>query len=146
MAHTAIVDRLCRALDEHDLEALVACFDEDFHNETPAHPERGFRGSAQVRANWARIFAAVPDLSVEVVRSAVDGDTVWTEWEHRGTRQDGTAHLMRGVVIFGVGDGRATWARFYLEPVEEGGGGVEDAIRRQLEHAPTAVTSSRVAS
>lgn len=143
MADTAVVDRLCRALDAHDLEALVDCFDEDFHNETPAHPERGFRGSSQVRANWARIFAAVPDLTVEVVRSAVDGDTVWTEWEHRGTRPDGTPHLMRGVVIFGVGTGdgtgdgvaRATWARFYLEPVEQGGGGVEDAIRRQLQAA-----------
>ena len=32
------------------------------------------------------------------------GQTVWTEWEHRGTRPDHTAHLMRGVIIFGVRD------------------------------------------
>ena len=39
---------------------------------------------------------------------------------------------MRGVVIFGVGDGLAEWARFYLEPVDEGTGTVDDARRQQL--------------
>jgi hypothetical protein len=57
---------------------------------------------------------------------------VWTEWEHRGTRPDGSPHLMRGVVIFGVEDGLIDWARFYLEPVEAGGGGVSEAIRKQV--------------
>ena len=75
----------------------------DYRNETPAHPQRGFTGRDQVRRNWEQIFAAIPDLTAEVLRCAVDGDTVWTEWEHRGTRPDGSRHLMRGVVIFGVG-------------------------------------------
>jgi ketosteroid isomerase-like protein len=135
MAQTEMVDRLRRAVDEHDLDALVACFDDDFVNETPAHPDRSFRGREQVRANWTRIFAAVPDLTAAVMRSSVDGDTVWTEWEHRGTRRDGSAHLMRGVVIFGVRDDKATWSRFYMEPVQEGGGGVHEAIRDQVERA-----------
>ena len=142
MVHT-MVDRLRRAVDEHDLDALAACFDDDFRNETPAHPARGFRGGAQVRENWARIFAAIPDITATVLRSTVDGDTVWTEWEQRGTRLDGTAHVVRGVVIFGVKDERATWARFYLEPVQEGGGGVEEAIRRQVD--PAAATAAATA-
>jgi ketosteroid isomerase-like protein len=135
MAQAEMVDRLRRAVDEHDLDALVACFDDDFVNETPAHPDRSFRGRDQVRANWTRIFAAVPDLTAGVMRSSVDGDTVWTEWEHRGTRRDGSAHLMRGVVIFRVRDDKATWSRFYMEPVQEGGGGVDEAIRDQVERA-----------
>lgn len=40
-----------------------------------AHPERGFTGRDQVRRNWEQIFAAVPDVTAEVVRIAVDGDT-----------------------------------------------------------------------
>jgi ketosteroid isomerase-like protein len=128
----AMVERLSRATNAHDLDAVVACFAPDYHNETPAHPERGFTGREQVRRNWSQIFAAIPDVSTEVLRYSVDGDTVWSEWEHRGTRPDGTAHLMRGVVIFGVVDGLASWARFYLEPVQEGGGGVDDAVRRQI--------------
>jgi ketosteroid isomerase-like protein len=125
----ALVERLCRAVNEHDIEALTTCFASDYRNETPAHPARGFTGRSQVRRNWEQIFAAVPDLTAEV-RLIADQQTVWSEWEMRGTRQDGSPHLMRGVVIFGVDRGEATWARFYLEPVQEGGGDVDDAIRR----------------
>lgn len=127
----AMVERLCQATNARDLDALVACFAEDYVNETPVHPERGFVGREQVRKNWQEIFAVVPDVHAEVLRVAVDGDTVWSEWEHRGTRPDGSDHLMRGVVIFGVAQGLASWARFYLDPVQEGGGDA-DAFRRGL--------------
>jgi ketosteroid isomerase-like protein len=128
----AMVERLRQAVNDHDLAALVACFAPGYRNETPAHPQRGFTGREQVRRNWEQIFAAVPDLTADVLRYAVHGDTAWTEWEHRGTRQDGSAHLMRGVVIFGVADGLASWARFYLEPVREDGEDVDAAVRRQV--------------
>jgi hypothetical protein len=128
----AMVQRLERATNEHDLEALVACFTADYRNETPAHPERGFSGREQVRKNWTQIFAAIPDVTSEVLRYVVDGDVVWTEWEHRGTRCDGSPHIMRGVVIFGVVDGLAAWARFYLEPVQQAAGTVDDAVNRQV--------------
>jgi len=127
----AIVKRLTEAVNAHDLEALARCFSLDYRNETPAHPARGFQGRSQVRRNWEQIFAAVPDITAEV-RSIADEDTVWSEWEMRGTRRDGSPHLMRGVVIFGVERGEATWARFYLEPVEEGGGDVDETIRRTV--------------
>jgi ketosteroid isomerase-like protein len=128
----AVVERLRRATNAHDLEALVDCFSTDYRNETPAHPERGFTGQEQVRRNWEQIFSFVPDITAEVLRCTVDGATAWTEWEHRGTRPDGSAHLMRGVVIFGTAAGRATWARFYLEPVEARAGTVDEAVRRQV--------------
>ncbi len=128
----AMVERLQRATNDHDLDALVACFAPDYRNETPAHPERGFTGQERVRKNWTQIFGAILDLTADVLRYTVDGDTVWTEWEHRGTRPDGTAHIMRGVVIFGVADGVAAWARFYLEPVQEDAGTVDEAVRRQV--------------
>jgi ketosteroid isomerase-like protein len=128
----AMVARLARATNEHDLDALADCFAADYRNETPVHPARGFQGRAQVRRNWEQIFAFVPDITAEVVRSAVDGDTVWSEWEMRGTRRDGSAHRMRGVILFGVLDGRATWARFYLEPVDEDVSGVDEAVRQAV--------------
>jgi ketosteroid isomerase-like protein len=128
----AMARRLCQATNDHDLPGLVACFAPGYRNVTPAHPQRGFTGREQVRRNWEQIFAAIPDLSTEILGSAVDGDTVWTEWEHRGTRPDGSRHLMRGVVIFGVADGLAGWARFYLEPVREDGDNADAAVARQL--------------
>lgn len=123
-----LVERLCRAVNEHDIEALTRCFAPAYRNETPAHPSRGFEGQGQVRRNWEQIFAGVPDISAEV-RWIADDTTAWSEWEMRGTRADGSAHLMRGVVIFGVERSESTWARFYLEPVQEGGGDVDAAIR-----------------
>lgn len=128
----AMVQRLVQATNEHDLEAIVGCFSADYRNETPAHPARGFTGREQVRSNWTQILSAIPDLTCEVTACAVQGDTVWSEWEHRGTRPDGSPHLMRGVIVFGVADGVASWARFYLEPVEPDAGSVEQAVARQV--------------
>ena len=128
----AMPRRLCQATNDHNLPELVACFAPGYRNTTPAHPQRGFTGREQVRRNWEQIFAAIPDLTSEILCSVVDGNTVWTEWEHRGTRPDGSRHLMRGVVIFGVTDGLADWARFYLEPVREGGGDADAAVRTQV--------------
>ena len=127
-----LVDRLLAATNAHDIDALVACFAEDYVNETPVHPARGFRGREQVRRNWEQIFAFVPDIRASVLRATVSGDTAWTEWEMTGTRGDGTAHRMRGVILFGVRDGVAAWARFYLEPVDEAAATVDDAVRDQV--------------
>ncbi len=129
---SGVVQRLVDATNRHDLAALVDCFAQDFVNETPTHPARSFTGVEQVRKNWSLIFAAVPDLEADVVRQVIEADTVWTEWEMRGTRTDGTRHLFRGVIIFGVRQGRFEWVRFYVEPVDEGAAGVDQALRRQL--------------
>jgi hypothetical protein len=40
---------------------------------------------------------------------------------------------MAGVVLFGVRDGLFSWARFYLEPVQAGGIGVNEAVRQQVQ-------------
>jgi len=125
-----VVRRLADATNAHDLDALVACFSEDYRNDTPAHPARGFRGAAQVRHNWSQLFAGIPDVTARVLSSAVAADTAWTEWETSGTRRDGAAHLMRGVIIFQVVADRITAARFYLEPVDPGSGDVNVAISR----------------
>src|SRR3954447_5487003 len=114
-APIAVVQRLRDVTNAHDLEGIVACFSADYRNETPAHPARSFAGGEQVRRNWTQILAAIPDVSTEILACVADGDFVWSEWEHRGTRTDGSAHLMRGVIVFGVrGDVIAT-ARFFLE-------------------------------
>ncbi|MBV1778263.1 nuclear transport factor 2 family protein [Paeniglutamicibacter sp. ABSL32-1] len=124
----ALLGRLVDAVNAHDLDALVACFAPGYRNETPAHPARGFTGSSQVRSNWGRMFAGIPDLGARVLSQAIDGGTAWTEWELRGTRVDGARQLMRGVMIFTAADGLLDCVRLYLEPVDEAGGDVDAAI------------------
>lgn len=128
----AVAERLRDAVNLHDLDAMAGCFAFDFVNDTPAHPARSFRGRDQVRRNWAQIFAAVPNLEAEIIDASSSGDTVWTEWEMRGTRLDGAPHLMRGVSVFRVGAEEFTSVRFYLEPVEQGGAGIEAAVQSAL--------------
>jgi ketosteroid isomerase-like protein len=124
--------RLQQATNNHDLDALADCFTADYRNVAPAHPGRAFQGSAQVRSNWQQIFRSVPDVQSRVLSQAVDGSQVWSEWEMSGIRADGTRHLMRGVIVFGLRDGRAESARFYLEPVDQADTTVDDAVRAQV--------------
>ena len=131
-APAAALERLQGAINRRDPEALVGCFTPDYINETPMHPARSFTGREQVGRNWQLIFAAVPELTAEVVRRVADGDTVWAEWEMSGRRVDGGRHLMPGVTVLGVRDGLISWARFYLDPVEKGGLEVEAATSEVL--------------
>src|SRR3954447_18563023 len=127
-----VLQRLVDATNAHDVDGIVDCFAPDYRNETPTHPARSFTGNQQVRRNWTQILAAIPDLSAVVVAATVSGNTVWSEWEHRGTRPDGSLHLMRGVIVFTVADTLITAARFFLEPVDDGSSGVDAAVRRQV--------------
>jgi len=133
----AVIERLRQATSDHDLDGIVACFSEDYTNEWPVHPARAFAGREQVRMNWSRILTAVPDVFASVSRCAIDGDAIWTEWEMRGTRVDGHAHLMRGVLIFGVHDDQITWGRFYLEPVDESDIDINASVGQHLGEVPS---------
>ena len=132
----ALLDRLAAAASGHDLDALVGCFAPDYRNETPAHPAQGFTGRDQVRRNWGQIFALIPDITARVLRSCRDADVVWSEWDMTGTRRDGAAAHMAGVIVFGVRDGLFSWARFYLEPVQAGGVDVNQAVRQHVGAGP----------
>ena len=137
-----VLARLSAAMNRRDLAAFVDCFDPEYESEQPAHPDRRFRGRAQVERNWAAMFAGVPDFRADVLRSAVAGDTVWVEWQWTGTRADGTRLDARGACIFGVRGGRLAWGRLYMEDVEAGRG-IEAAVASLAgRRAPTAPPSS----
>jgi len=125
-----VMERLTEAMNAHDVDAFVACFHDDYESEQPAHPGRAFRGSEQVRSNWSAVFDGVPDFRAEPLRSVADGDTVWSEWHWHGTQAGGTLLDMVGVFVCGIRDGRISWARLYMEPVEHAGAGIESAVRR----------------
>jgi len=125
----AVVEQLIVASNQHDLEGIAACFATDYSLESPIHPARSFRGRQQVRRNWTHLLDAIKDIKVTIVRSAIDGETVWTEQEMSGTRPDGATHLMRGVFIFGVSDGLISWGRMFFETVDEANVDADAAVR-----------------
>jgi hypothetical protein len=62
----AVIDRLTAAQNAHDLEAMLACFQEDYRSEQPLFPARTFEGIDQVRANWSALLEAVPDFHADI--------------------------------------------------------------------------------
>ena len=124
-----LLRRLHTAINDHDLEAFVACFAQDYDSSQPAHPDRAFRGRDQVRANWSAVFGGVPDFHAELVRVDAVDDAVWSEWRWSGTQADGGRLDIAGVMVLGARDDQIAWARLYMEPVEQGGAGIEAAVR-----------------
>jgi ketosteroid isomerase-like protein len=126
----AVMDRLTAAQNAHDLEGMLACFHEDYRSEQPQFPARTFQGIHQVRANWSALLDAMPDFHAEVVRSAVDGDTVFAEVHWTGTKLDGTPLEERGVIVMGIRDDRISWGRLYVDEVEREGADIDAVVRR----------------
>jgi ketosteroid isomerase-like protein len=126
----AVLDRLTAAQNAHDLEAMLACFHEDYRSEQPLFPARTFQGIDQVRANWSALLGNVQDFGAEILRSAADGDTVFVEIHWTGTKADGTPLEELGVIIAGVRDDRSAWARLYVDEVEREGAGIDAVVRR----------------
>jgi hypothetical protein len=57
-----VLERLHAAMNRHDLEAMLECFDPDYRSEQPLHPNRGFGGKEQVHKNWSRMLDSFPDF------------------------------------------------------------------------------------
>jgi ketosteroid isomerase-like protein len=126
----AVFERLVRAQNAHDLEAMLECFDADYRSEQPIHPSRTFTGRDQVRKNWSALLTAITDFRAEVLRTAVDGETVWSEAHWSGTKADGSQLDEMIVTIFGVRDGHIAWGRLYGEEVEREGADIDETVRR----------------
>ncbi len=112
------LQNLLDAINRHDPDAIANCFTIDYVAETPLQPAADFTGNEHVRENWTRMCADLPDIKAEVLRSAVDGAAIWSEWVMNGTRGDGSPQVFRGMVLLDTADGLIAHSRFYLQPAE----------------------------
>lgn len=114
-----VFERMIQATNRHDLDAMVECFAEDFRSEQPFHPERNFVGQAGVRKNWTFFFSTIPDMQVDILNEAIEGDILWAEVLYHGTGIDGRKQTTKGVTIQGVRANHILWVRLYIESVSE---------------------------
>ncbi len=122
-----VIDRVQKALNDRDVDALADCVDPFYIGEQPVHPDRGLRGREKIRTQWSTIFSRVPNFEAKILRYATEGDVVWTEVHWSGRQTDGAKLDMRGVFIAAVREDRIVWARIYVEPVQMAGSGIEAA-------------------
>ncbi len=128
-----VLERLHHAMNDHDLDAFLACFAVDYRSEQPAHPNRGFGGREQVAQNWSAMFEGIPDFHAELGATAVSQDSLWAEWHWTGNRANDTPLDMRGVTVFEIKEGQIASARLYMEEVEEAGAGIDETVRHLAE-------------
>jgi ketosteroid isomerase-like protein len=115
----SLIERLHTAINAHDLEAFLDCFDEAYDSEQPLRPGHSFRGREGVCRNWSANLARVPDLRWDLLDACFGADRAWCEWRWHGTRVDGTRFDVQGVVIYGVADGRIVRGRLYVGDLPE---------------------------
>jgi hypothetical protein len=127
----AVISRLRDAMNAHDPKAMAELFSPDYRSEQPLHPQRGFGGRDQVVSNWTQMFEGVPNLEAGVVKETTVGHTSWSEWVWHGAHRDGMPFLMKGVIVMVLGeDWLISSARLYMEPVEQGGAAIDEAVRQ----------------
>jgi ketosteroid isomerase-like protein len=123
------LDRLLVALNSRDPHQVAEMFAEDYRSSQPNHPGREFVGRAQVLENWTAVFDGVPDFTAHLLCGAHEGNTVTSEWAWSGTHTDGAPFAMRGVILQVLRDGLIAEGRLYMEPVDQGGSTIEDAVQ-----------------
>lgn len=115
----SLIEAIRSAINGHDLDAFLACFDEAYESEQPLLPERSFRGREHVRRNWSENLARVRDLRWDLVDACFSADAAWCEWRRHGTRFDGGRFDKQGVVIYAIENGRIARGRLYMGDLPE---------------------------
>ena len=129
---TDVIERLCAAINRHDLEAVIDCFHADVRSEQPTRPDRGYRGRDELRGYWEQVLCAGGDFQAKLLRCAADEHTAWAEWCWHGTRVDGRPFARAGVTVYGLRDGRIAWVRLYMEPIQGDPDTVAEWVMREL--------------
>ncbi len=131
-----IIDQMVVAMNNRDLDGVAGLLHKDYRSEQPVHPGFAFVGRAQMRANWAAMFAGIPDFTAELCRSVDDGDTTWSEWHWSGTRTDGQPFEMRGVTLFEIRDGQVVAGRLYMDDVDRQAVSLDQVVENRSGYRP----------
>lgn len=113
-----VINKLHKAMNEHNLNAMLDCVDSGYISEQPFHPELNFSGREHMKENWTWILENCPDFSSSLNRYSISNDTIWAEWQWTGTNKDSSYFNMLGVTIFKVEGGRITHGRLFMESVK----------------------------
>jgi len=100
---TKDLDTFFEGWNRHDVDALMRFMADDCVFESAAGSEAcGARhaGHDQVRAAFARVFAAYPDAAFRQTRHFVAGNRGLSEWLFTGTTRDGRKVEVNGCDVF----------------------------------------------
>jgi steroid delta-isomerase-like uncharacterized protein len=117
-----LIRRFFDGVSRRDLHAMAECWSDEVVEDVV--PTRVFRGKREVRDNFGRLFAAVPDLETTVSRVVADERHAVVEWRMRGTfdgasfegiEPTGRPVELRGVDLFEIEEGAVKASSVYYD-------------------------------
>ena len=136
------IDRLLSAVNDHDLDSLAALFHPDYDSRQPATRRGRSWGGAGARQLGGDVGRG-EGLPCETHRVAEDAGTTWCEWTWSGTGADDRPFQMRGVAIFEISDGLIRAGSLYMEEVDGGEIGIEQAVEELSGRCPAGASEDR---
>jgi hypothetical protein len=112
-----LLERMHTTLNTRDLTNLLHLLQVDYEQIYPTQPERDTTGLEPARESWERLFERYSDFRADLLRQAIEGNTIWSEWRFSGGERQENPLNMGGVIIFGVEEGLIAWSRFYITDI-----------------------------
>jgi len=112
-----IVERFGDALNDHDVEAMMALMTEDcvFDNTYPAPDGERFEGQEAVRRFWETFLRSSPDASFQSEEMFAHKDRCVLLRRYDWTNVDGSRGHVRGVDVLRVRDGKVAEKLAYVK-------------------------------
>jgi ketosteroid isomerase-like protein len=105
----AILDGLADAFNAHDIDKIMAYFDDDCVLDMPRGPKphgSRYKGLDNVRRGLLTRFETTPDVHYGNVEHFVDGDTGISKWLLTGTALEGQRIQVRGCDFYTLRNGK----------------------------------------
>ena len=111
------IQRFNDALNQHDVDAVMALMTEDcvFENTDPPPDGERFEGHAAVRAFWEQFVRSSPQAVFEFEETLACDDRGVVRWLYRWVDSTGATGHIRGVDIFRVRDGKVAEKLSYVK-------------------------------
>ncbi len=103
-----VLEAIGAAFNRHDLDGVMSFFADDGVFDKPAGSEingQRISGKEAIRAEFAALFEAIPDLHWEGIDNWVSGNKGCSEWHRTGTTTAGERQDWLGLDLFTFRDG-----------------------------------------
>ena len=116
-ATIAAVQRWDRAVNQHDLDAVMAAMTDDcvFESSYPQPNGTRYEGQEAVRAFWENVFRASPHSAIEAEEIFAAGDRCVFLCVQRSLDDDGNPKHCRAVDVIRVRDGKVAESLSYFK-------------------------------
>ena len=112
-----VIEQFGDALNDHDVDAMMALMTEDcvFDNTYPSPDGERFEGQEAVRYFWEEFFRSSPDAAFQSEDMFAHKDRCVLRWRYDWTNADGSRGHVRGVDVLRVRDGKVAEKLAYVK-------------------------------